>query len=136
VPAMTSSPGSRQDQLRANAVAGRKLSRHQPELHESYWRTHELAMTEGSLDRMTKELIGLALVVTMQCEICIAFHLRGCLRAGATSEQIYEALNVAVMQGSGPAMVYAGYAVEALDELLDENEQSADDTERPPIHEH
>ena len=54
----------------------------------------------------------------MQCEVCIAFHVRDCLEAGATKEQIYDALNVVVMQGSGPAMVYAGYAVEALDELL------------------
>ena len=94
------------------------MAEHQPELHASYWQTHDLAMADGALDRTTKELIGLALVVTMQCDVCIAFHVRDCLAAGATKEQIYEALNVAVMQGSGPAMVYAGYAVEALDEYL------------------
>ncbi len=115
---MAVEPGGFRDRLRRNAAAGRKLSEHQPELHASYWKTHELAMADGALDRTTKELIGLALVVTMQCDVCIAFHVRDCLTAGATREQIYEALNVAVMQGSGPAMVYAGYAVEALDEYL------------------
>lgn len=75
-------------------------------------------MESGALDRKTKELIGLALVVSMQCEVCIAFHIRDCLQAGATKEEIYDALNVTLMQGSGPAMVYAGYAVEALNELL------------------
>lgn len=109
---------SYQERVKASAAAGRKLARHNRELHESYWRTHNLAMADGALDRATKELIGLALVVNMQCEVCIAFHVRDCLEAGATKEQIYDALNVVVMQGSGPAMVYAGYAVEALDELL------------------
>lgn len=113
---MALEPGGYRDRLRRNAAAGRKLRDHQPELHASYWRTHELAMEAGALDRRTKELIGLALVVAMQCEVCIAFHVRDCLAAGATREEIYEALNVTVMQGSGPAMVYAGYAVEALDE--------------------
>ncbi len=137
-------PGGYRDRLRRNAAAGRKLSNHQPELHESYWRTHELAMEEGALDRKSKELIGLALVVVMQCELCITFHLRACLRAGATSDEIYEVLNVAVMQGSGAAMVYAGHAVEALDEFLtprpgrkaDEAGGLDGDDDPPPAHHH
>ena len=133
-------PGGYRDRLRRNAAAGRKLSAHQPELHQSYWRTHELAMEAGALDRKTKELIGLALVVAMQCDLCITFHLRSCLRAGATREEIYEALNVAVMQGSGPAMVYAGYAVEALDEFSRPGRPGVDDdgdgADAPPPHHH
>ena len=120
------------DRVNRNAAAGRRLARHNRELHKSYWRTHDLAMEDGALDRKTKELIGLALVVAMQCEVCIAFHVRDCLKAGATSEEMYEALNVTVMQGSGPAMVYAGYAVEALDELL----AGGDPGDEQPVHQH
>ncbi|MGF1596810.1 MAG: carboxymuconolactone decarboxylase family protein [Acidimicrobiales bacterium] len=111
-------PGGYRDRLRRNAAAGKRLRDYQPDLHRAYWETHDLAMAPGVLDRKTKELIGLALVVSMQCEVCIAFHVRDCLAAGASAEEIYETLNVTVMQGSGPAMVYAGYAVEALDEYL------------------
>ena len=106
------------ERVERSAAAGRKLARHNRELHRSYWKTHDLAMAEGDLDRKTKELIGLALVVVMQCDVCVSYHVRDCLEAGATTGEIYDALNVAVMQGSGPAMVYAGYAVEALDEYL------------------
>ena len=106
------------DRVTRSAAAGRKLARHNRALHQSYWNTHRLAMEAGDLDRKTKELIGLALVVNMQCEVCVAFHVRDCVDAGATSGEIYDALNVAIMQCGGPAMVYAGYAVEALDELL------------------
>ena len=126
-------PGGYRDRLRRNAQAGKKLRDHHPALHESYWRTHDLAMQPGALDRKTKELIGLALVVSMQCDVCIAFHVRDCLAAGATREEIYDTLNVTVMQGNGPAMVYAGYAVEALDEYLAGREPAAD---RPGPHAH
>lgn len=120
------------ERVNRSAAAGRRLARHNRELHISYWRTHDLAMEAGTLDRKTKELIGLALVVSMQCEVCIAFHVRDCLQAGATPEEIYETLNVTLMQGSGPAMVYAGYAVEALDELL----SGAELTAEQPDHHH
>ncbi len=96
-------------------------------------------MEPGALDRKTKELIGLALVVSMQCDVCIAFHVRDCVTAGATREEIYEALNVTLMQGNGPAMVYAGYAVEALDELLEgkaADVDNADAATKPPPHRH
>ncbi len=111
-------PESYRDRVARSAAAGRRLARHNPELHRSYWTTHDLALADGDLDRATKELIGLALVVSMQCEVCIAFHVRDCLDAGATEGEILDALNVVVMQGGGPAMVHAGYAVEALDEEL------------------
>jgi hypothetical protein len=47
-----------------------------------------------------------------------SYHVRDCLKAGCTVEQLCEALNVAVAEGAGPEMVYAGYAVEAVDEWL------------------
>lgn len=121
------------DRVKRSAAAGRKLARHNKAMHQSYWQTHSLAMQAGDLDRKTKELIGLALVVNMQCEVCVAYHVRDCVDAGAGQTEIYEALNVAVMQCGGPAMVYAGYAVEALDELLAGAELEGD---RPEGHTH
>jgi AhpD family alkylhydroperoxidase len=128
-----SGDGGYQERVKRSAAAGRKLARHNKELHQSYWRTHTLAMQDGDLDRRTKELIGLALVVSMQCDVCVAYHVRDCVDAGATREEIYDALNVAVMQCGGPALVYAGYAVEALDELLAGGELPS---EPPAGHQH
>ena len=73
-------------------------------------------MAPGALDRKTKELIGLALVVAKHCDVCITFHVRDCLRAGCTEDEIMEALGVAVAIGDSPTMVYAGNAVEAFEE--------------------
>ncbi len=114
---MASSEGYR-ERVARSAAAGRKLSRHQPELHQAYWKVNTLALAPGHLSQATKELIALALVVQARCDVCISYHVRDCLKAGCTPEEIYEALNVAVAEGDGPTMVYAGYAVEALDEWL------------------
>lgn len=139
---MASTEGYR-ERLARNAAAGRKLSRHQPELHRAYWKVNRLAMEAGHLPQATKELIGLALVVQARCDVCISYHVRDCLKAGCTPEEIYEALNVAVAEGDGPTMVYAGYAVEALDEWLTDpmfagtsSGDGAGPDDGPPPHRH
>jgi AhpD family alkylhydroperoxidase len=137
----TSSAGAGPDSYRArvarSAAAGRKLSRHQPELHQAYWKVNKLAMQPGALDQATKELIALALVVQAHCDVCVSYHVRDCLAAGCTVEQIYETLNVAIAEGDGPTMVYAGYAVEAVDEYLATGSGAgAGQTDAPPPHRH
>ena len=119
--------------LKRNASAGKKLVDHNPEMYESYWATHDLSMKAGALDQRTKELVALALVVTMKCDVCITLHVRACLKAKASREEIYEVLNVAVMQGDGSALVHANYAVEALDEYL---AGRSDNSTRPEPHSH
>lgn len=75
---------------------------------------HKQAMAEGALSAKFKELITLAISITSRCEGCIAVHVRGALRAGATRQEILEAIGVAVYMGGGPAMVYGCNAYEAL----------------------
>ena len=115
---MSHNPDGFRSRLKRNASAGKKLVDHNPAMYESYWETHDLSMKAGALDQRTKELVALALVVVMICDVCITFHVRACLKAKASREEIYDVLNVAVMQGDGSALVHANYAVEALDEYL------------------
>ena len=75
---------------------------------------YEQAMAEGALSAKFKELMTLAISITSLCEGCIAVHVRGALRAGATRKEILEAIGVAVYMGGGPAMVYGCEALEAL----------------------
>ncbi len=75
---------------------------------------HKQAMADGALSAKFKELITLAISITARCEGCIAVHVRGALRAGATRQEIVEAIGVAIYMGGGPAMVYGCEAFEAL----------------------
>ncbi len=47
---------------------------------------------KGALDGKTKELIGLAVAAQIPCEYCVYGHTVGAKHAGATDEQIKEAV--------------------------------------------
>jgi len=75
---------------------------------------HKQALADGALSAKFKELMTLAISITSLCEGCIAVHIRGALRAGATRQEIVETIGVAVYMGGGPAMVYGCEAFDAL----------------------
>ena len=78
------------------------------------------AMADGLLSAKTKELIALAIAVSVRCDPCIAHHSRAVLKAGATKEEVAEALGVAVLMGGGPAVAYSVSAMEAVGQFLAE----------------
>lgn len=69
------------------------------------------------LDAKTRELISLAVATTTRCDGCITAHTTAAIQAGATREEIAEALSVAIDLNAGPAMVYATRVLDAYDEL-------------------
>lgn len=75
------------------------------------------ALKGGVLDTKTKELIAMAISVTVRCDPCIAFHAKAARAAGATREEIMETVATAIYMGAGPAYMYAAQAVEAFDQF-------------------
>jgi len=71
----------------------------------------------GHLDAKTRELIALAVAVTTRCDGCIAVHVAAADKAGATREEVAEALGVAVALNAGAAMVYSARVMDAMAEL-------------------
>jgi AhpD family alkylhydroperoxidase len=84
---------------------------------------HKQAMADGALSAKFKELITLAISITARCEGCIAVHVRAAVRAGATRQEIVEAIGVAIYMGGGPAMVYGCEAFEALGQFEASNKR-------------
>ena len=87
-----------------------------PELMSGFAQLHKAASATGALDTKTKELMALAISVVLRCDGCIAFHMNDAIQAGASNEEIKEALGVAVLMGGGPSVVFATHAIEALDQ--------------------
>jgi AhpD family alkylhydroperoxidase len=71
----------------------------------------------GLLGDKTRELISLAVAVTVRCDGCIAVHTKAAAEAGATREEIAEALGVAVAVNAGAAMVYSARTMDAFAEV-------------------
>jgi AhpD family alkylhydroperoxidase len=76
--------------------------------------------SRGSLGVVTllgpkvRELISLAVAVTLRCDGCITVHTEAALRHGATEEEIAEALGVAVAINAGAALVYSTRVLDAV----------------------
>lgn len=90
-----------------------------PDVYAGYSATHEAALGAGELDVKTKELIALAIGVATKCDGCIASHARGVARAGATPEEVAEALGVAILLIGGPGTVYGPRAMDAFMDFYD-----------------
>lgn len=94
-----------------------KLGADAPTVMEGFSRMHEASVADGALSPKTKELIALAIGVSVRCDGCIAYHIHDALQAGATRAEIAEAIGVAVMMGGGPSVVYGSQALEALEQF-------------------
>jgi AhpD family alkylhydroperoxidase len=68
----------------------------------------------GKLDEKIRQLISLAVAVTTHCDGCIVVHSEAALKAGATREEISEALGVAVAMNAGAALVYSTRVLDAV----------------------
>ncbi|SDK68563.1 alkylhydroperoxidase AhpD family core domain-containing protein [Microbulbifer yueqingensis] len=105
------------DRLHKFEQNSRDLSSAQPAVMKAFWELHKAAVSEGALDAKTKELITLAISVATRCDDCIAHHTYDALEAGASREEIADALGVAILMGGGTSVVYATHAIEALDQF-------------------
>ncbi len=74
-------------------------------------------MKDGALSVREKELIALAIGLSVRCSPCINLHVEKCLKAGATGEQILEAAGVAVMMQGGPSFTHVPEVIRAIEHL-------------------
>lgn len=75
------------------------------------------AFADGALPAVTKQLIAVAVAHTTQCPYCIRGHTRGARRAGATPEQIMEAIWVAAEMRAGGAYAHSALALDELERM-------------------
>jgi AhpD family alkylhydroperoxidase len=57
------------------------------------------AYEKGALNVKTKELLGLVASTVLRCNDCITYHVIRCVQEGISDEELFEALNVALVIG-------------------------------------
>lgn len=88
-----------------------KALAHDPVTLRRTWESIKEIMAEGTLDRLTKELIYVAVSVTNQCNYCIASHTAGARKAGMTDAMLAELIAVVGMANETNSLASA-YQVE------------------------
>lgn len=73
---------------------------------------------DGALPAKTKELLGLVASTVLRCDDCIKYHLGQCHKLGVTTEELEEALAVALIVGGSIVIPHLRRAFKAWEELL------------------
>jgi AhpD family alkylhydroperoxidase len=82
------------------------------------------AYIDGALNSKTKELMGLVASMVLRCNDCILYHLDRSVQEGATRNELYESFNIALIVGGSIVIPHLRYAMENIDELLDDKNKS------------
>ncbi|MBI1358680.1 MAG: carboxymuconolactone decarboxylase family protein [Alphaproteobacteria bacterium] len=97
------------------AAALKEMSGANPGVFKAYVDMHHANSASTRLDAKTRELIALGVSVSLRCDGCINAHTDAAIKAGATKEEIVDALGVAIMVNAGAAMVYSARTIDAFD---------------------
>ena len=71
---------------------------------------------EGALSAKMKQIVAVAVAHVTQCPYCIKGHTKAALRAGATREELMEAIWVAAEMRAGGAYAHSALAIDVFEE--------------------
>ena len=97
------------------------LGKLNPDVVRGYTTLSRAGQKAGHVDEKTRELIALAVAITLRCDGCITVHTAAARERGATREEIAEVLGVAVSVNAGAAVVYSTRALDAFDAAAEIN---------------
>ena len=102
---------------RRQVVAGvGEIGKLSPETVKGYATLSGAGAKTAHLDAKTRELIALAVAISLRCDGCITVHAAEAKKHGATEGAIAEALGTAISVNAGAALVYSTRAHEAFGE--------------------
>lgn len=95
----------------------RVLAKTIPDTMKGFATLSRAAKEGGVLGAKEKEFVALGIAIGVRCEPCIAFHVEALMKAGASREELADVLAMAIQMGGGPAVMYAGKALDCWDQL-------------------
>ncbi len=102
-----------------------------PETAEAFGQMRNSIFKDSFLDVKTKELIAIASSVLMRCQFCVDAHSQRAIAAGATKEEIAEAISVAMFIAAGSQIGWTNIYTENIYDRIfskkDEKEAAKED---------
>jgi AhpD family alkylhydroperoxidase len=99
--------------------AHRKLLQMDSRVYRKFIEMEQIAFSDGTLEKMYKELIAVGISLVIDCESCMQWHIEQAVASGATQEQVLEAIEVGIEMGGGPATVSARFALQVMESLFE-----------------
>jgi AhpD family alkylhydroperoxidase len=112
------SKGELEELTRTRKWAHKKLVDKKSKVYEAFGQMEAAAYSDGSLSKKTKELIAVGISVSVDCESCMQWHIEQAAAAGATYDEVLEAVEVGIEMGGGPATVSARFALKVMEAVF------------------
>lgn len=108
------------NEYRSQVLAGvGEVAKLSPDTVKGYAAIGGAGAKTGHLDAKTRELIALAVAISLRCDGCITVHSAEAAKLGVSKEEIAEALSVAISVNAGAALVYTTRTLDAFDAVTE-----------------
>jgi len=95
-----------------------------PETAEAFGQLRNSIFKDSFLEVKTKELIAIASSVLMRCQFCVDAHSQRAIAAGATKEEIAEAISVAMFIAAGSQIGWTNiYGENVYDKIFNKKDK-------------
>lgn len=108
-----------QDLTRTRKWAHQKLIEKGSGVYRAFLELEKAAFSDGALKKREKELIAIGISVRINCESCMQWHIEQAAAAGASYNEVLEAIEVGIEMGGGPATVSARLALQVMEEVYE-----------------
>ncbi|MCF8080790.1 MAG: carboxymuconolactone decarboxylase family protein [Desulfobacterales bacterium] len=112
--------------VRRRKKAHKKLLDLKSETYRAFLEMERAAYADGALAKKHKELIAVGISVVIDCESCMQWHIEQAAKDGASAQEVFEALEVGMEMGGGPATVSVRFALEVMDQVFKQRSGSDD----------
>ena len=103
---------------RRRAVAHAQLLERDSKVYKALLDLERAAFADGALPKKAKELVAIGISVVINCESCMQWHVEQAARAGASEDEVFEAVEVGIEMGGRPATAHARFALEVIAEVF------------------
>ena len=90
------------------------------QVYKAFLNMEKAAFGDGALKKKEKELIAVGISVVINCESCMQWHIEKAVEAGASKQEVLEAVEVGIEMGGGPATVSARFALDVMASVFGE----------------
>jgi AhpD family alkylhydroperoxidase len=95
------------------------LAKQKPPVARALYKFKNEVFRSGALSVREKELIAVALSCIMKCETCLQFHADRAKEAGATKEELREALDVTLYLAGPSTLIWSP----VIDEIVQDDSE-------------
>jgi len=109
------------EQIQRDRKEAHKFFTDKSKVYRIFTELEEKTFQDGNLSKKHKELIAVGISLVNSCESCLEWHIKQAIDAGATLEEVIEALEVGLEMGIGPTTVTNRFAMKVLKHYLGDN---------------